>query len=66
MNRALAGLFVLFSLAAGPAAAAESRELQRAVSLDARGMVSIHSFKGSIEIETWDEPRVREPARARL
>jgi hypothetical protein len=50
------GLAVLFWVVSTPAAA-DGREVQRTVSLDARGMVSIHSFKGSIEVETWDQPR---------
>jgi hypothetical protein len=68
MSRAFAGLagFVLASgIAAVPAAAqaAESREIHRAVALDARGTVVIHTFKGSIVVEPWDEPRAEVFAR---
>jgi len=57
MSRAFAGLFVLSFLAATPAFAAEGREIHRTVSLEAGGSVSIRTFKGSIEVEPWDQPR---------
>jgi hypothetical protein len=58
MSKGLAGLVVVLSwLAAGPAIAAEGREVRRAVALAARGSVSIETFKGSVDVEPWDEPR---------
>jgi hypothetical protein len=51
------GLAILFWVLSTPAAAADGREVQRTVSLDARGTVSIQTFKGSVEVETWGEPQ---------
>jgi hypothetical protein len=61
MSRAFAGLVVLFWAAA--ATGAESLEVQRTVSIDARGTVSIQAFKGSIDVEAWGEPRAQVVAR---
>jgi hypothetical protein len=63
VSKGLAGLVVLSWLAAGPAIAAEGREFRRTVALDARGTVSIETFKGSVEVEPWDEPRADVVAR---
>ncbi len=63
MPRAFAGFAVLSLFAAGSAFAAEGREIQRTVSLDARGKVSVHTFKGSVEVETWGEPSAQVVAR---
>jgi hypothetical protein len=57
MAKAFGGLVVVFGLAAGTALAAEAREFQRTVGLDARGSVKIETFKGSVEVEAWDEAR---------
>jgi hypothetical protein len=57
------GLAVLFGFLSTPAGAADVREVQRTVALDARGTVSIQTFKGSVEIETWGEPRAELTAR---
>lgn len=57
MSRAFAGLFVVSFLAATPTFAAEGREMHRTVALDAGGLVSIRTFKGSIEVEPWDQPQ---------
>jgi hypothetical protein len=52
-------------MAAVPATArgAESREIHRAVALDGRGSVALRTFKGSIVVEPWDEPRAEVFAR---
>ena len=63
MSKAFAGLVLLTLVAAGPAIAAETKEFQRTVPLDARGAVSIDTFKGSVEVETWDEARAEILAR---
>jgi hypothetical protein len=68
MSRAfagLAGLVLASGIAAVPAAAqgAESREIHRAVALDDRGTVVLRTFKGSIVVEPWDEPRAEVFAR---
>jgi len=63
MSRAFAGLFALSLLAATPAFAAEGREMHRTVSLEAGGSVSIRTFKGSIDVEPWDQPRAEVFAR---
>jgi DUF4097 and DUF4098 domain-containing protein YvlB len=56
MLRAFAGLAVFLTLAAS-AAAADTKEVRRTVGLDSRGTVAIQTFKGSIDVETWSEPR---------
>ena len=56
-------LAVLFWVSSTPAAAADGREVRRTVSLDARGTVSIQTFKGSVEVETWGEPQAEFSAR---
>ena len=63
MSKAFAGLVLLTLVAAGPAIAAETKDFQRTVPLDARGSVAIDTFKGSIEVETWDEARAEVVAR---
>jgi len=63
MSRAFAGLFVLSCLAATPAFADGGREIRKTVPLDAHGSVSIHTFKGSVEVEPWDEARADVVAR---
>jgi hypothetical protein len=57
------GLAVLFWVLSTSAAADDGREVQRTVSLDARGTVSIRTFKGSVDVETWNGPRVEVSAR---
>ena len=63
MSKGLAGLVVLSWLAAGPAIAAETREFHRTVTLDARGAVSLDTFKGTVQIEPWDQARAEVSAR---
>ena len=68
MSRAfagLAGLVLASGIAATPAVArgAETREVHRAVALDARGTVALRTFKGSIVVEPWDQPRAEVFAR---
>jgi hypothetical protein len=62
MSKAFARLTVLFWIASS-SAGAEVRNLDRTVALDLRGTVSLQTFKGSIEIETWGEPRAEIHAR---
>ena len=57
MSKAFAGLALLTWLAAAPSIAVEAKEFQRTVDLDARGSVSIDTFKGSVEVEAWDQAR---------
>jgi hypothetical protein len=57
MSRALAGLSVLFWVVSASVSAAEGPEIRRTVALDARGAVSIETFKGVVDVRTWDEPR---------
>lgn len=63
MSRALAGLAVLLWLVSASAVFAQAREFQRTVPLVARGTVSIQSFKGSLDVETWGEARAEVDAR---
>jgi putative adhesin len=62
MSKAFAGLTVLFWIASF-SAGAEVRNLDRTVALDPLGTVSFQTFKGSIEVETWGEPRAEIHAR---
>lgn len=57
MSKTFAGLALLTWLAAGTALAAEGREFQRTVGLDAQGSVTIETFKGSVDVQAWDEAR---------
>ena len=57
------GLLVVFGLASGPALAADAREIHRTVAFDAGGTVSIRTFKGSIEVEPWDQAQAEVFAR---
>lgn len=57
MSKAFAGLVLVFGLASVPALAADVREVHRTIALDARGTVSLRTFKGSIEVEPWDQPQ---------
>ncbi len=63
MSKAFAGLALFSWIAAGTAFAAETKEFRRTVDLDARGSVSIDTFKGSVEVEAWDQPRAEVFAR---
>jgi hypothetical protein len=56
-------LAVLFWVLSTPAEAADAREVQRKVSLEAQGTVSIQTFKGSVDVETWGEPQAEFSAR---
>jgi putative adhesin len=63
MPRAFAGLSLLFWVVSASAVAAEGPAIQRTVALDARGAVSIETFKGAVDVQTWDEPRAEISAR---
>jgi DUF4097 and DUF4098 domain-containing protein YvlB len=47
----------------GPAASAEVKEVRRTVPLDPDGAVSIETYKGSIDVRTWDRPQAEILAR---
>jgi hypothetical protein len=59
MFKAFAGLVLGFGLASVPvpAIAADVREIHRAVALDVHGTVALRTFKGSIDVEPWDQPQ---------
>jgi hypothetical protein len=63
MPRAFAGLSLLLWVISASAVRAEGPEIQRTVALDARGAVSVETFKGVIDVQTWDEPRAEISAR---
>ena len=46
-----------------PAVDPETKEVRKTVSLNRDGLVSVHTFKGSITVRSWDEPRVEIYAR---
>lgn len=63
MSRAFAGLAILMWALAAPAVAVPGGDVERTVPLDARGAVSIRTFKGSVGVETWDRPQAEISAR---
>jgi hypothetical protein len=65
MSKAFAGLVLAFGLASAsvPARADDVREIHRTVTLDAHGTFAIRTFKGSIEVEPWDQPQADVVAR---
>jgi len=50
------------SLAAG-AQASDIKEVHKTLALDKDGRVSIHTYKGSVTVTTWDRPEVQVDAR---
>ena len=56
-----AGVFSLaaFLTSAAAAQAADTKEVHRTIALDRDGRVSVHTFKGSVTVTTWDKPEVR-------
>ena len=65
MSKAFAGLVLVFAsgLASVPILAADAREIHRTVALDVHGTVAIRTFKGSVDVQPWDEPRAEVSAR---
>lgn len=59
MSKAFAGLVLVFGLASisATASAQEFREIRRTVALDSHGTFALRTFKGSVEVETWDQPQ---------
>jgi hypothetical protein len=63
LSFAHAGLAALaFSVAAG-AQASDIKEVHKSLALDKDGRVSIHTYKGSVTVTTWDKPNVQVDAR---
>ena len=56
-----AGVFSLaaFLTSAAAAQAADTKEVHRTVALDRDGRVTVHTFKGTVTVTTWDKPEVR-------
>ena len=50
------------SIAAG-AQASDIKEVHKTLALDKDGRVSIHTYKGSVTVTTWDRPEVQIDAR---
>jgi hypothetical protein len=50
-------------LCAGAAAALEIKEVRRTIPLEPGGQVSVETYKGWIEVRTWDRPEVEVSAR---
>lgn len=61
IRRAAPAVFAL--LLAARAGAEDSREIRREMPLDPDGRVSIETFKGSVTLTGWDQPRVEILAR---
>ncbi|HTO87147.1 MAG TPA: hypothetical protein VMR54_06410 [Thermoanaerobaculia bacterium] len=62
-NAVLPAFLLAASMAAPTAAGADFKEFHKAVPLDPDGRVSIETFKGWIDVETWDRPEVDVAAR---
>jgi hypothetical protein len=63
LSIAHAGLAALaFSVAAG-AQASDIKEVHKTLAVDKDGRVSIHTFKGSVTVTTWDKPEIQIDAR---
>lgn len=60
-SRAFVVLFALATLAGSMRA--QSREIRHTIDLDHDGRVIIDTFKGSIDVETWNKPKVEIVAR---
>jgi len=58
-----AALVSAFFLAANLAQAADTKEVHKTVPLDKDGRVSVDTFKGSVDVKTWDRPEVQIDAR---
>ncbi len=50
-------------LASNLAQAADTKEFHQTIPLDRDGRVSVETFKGSVDVKTWDRPEVRIDAR---
>jgi len=63
MSRIKRSVFLAAAVLTAGSVLAQSREVRQTVSLDRDGRVIIDTFKGSIDIQTWNEPRVEIVAR---
>ncbi|MGH9369078.1 MAG: DUF4097 family beta strand repeat-containing protein [Thermoanaerobaculia bacterium] len=62
-NAALASASILSLALAAAAAGEDFKEVRKTIPLDPDGRVVIETFKGSIDVETWDRPEVGVAAR---
>lgn len=58
MSRLKTSVLLLSLTAVAAGAFGQSREVRRTFDLDRDGRVIIDTFKGSIDVQTWDQPRV--------
>ncbi|HYL38685.1 MAG TPA: DUF4097 family beta strand repeat-containing protein [Bryobacteraceae bacterium] len=56
-------LAIVFALAGVSLSGADYRDISRTVTLSSRGALDLRTFRGSIEISTWDRPEVEVKAR---
>jgi hypothetical protein len=63
MPRRTPGLIALALLAGASASAADSKDLSRTVALNSTGWVRLETYKGSVQVSTWDRPEVEIHAR---
>ncbi|MBZ5608813.1 MAG: DUF4097 domain-containing protein [Acidobacteriia bacterium] len=63
MARFAAPLIAVALLAASSASAADSKSVNRTVALSSTGSVHLDTFKGSVQVTTWDRPEVEINAR---
>ncbi|HMF07482.1 MAG TPA: DUF4097 family beta strand repeat-containing protein [Thermoanaerobaculia bacterium] len=60
---ATAAIVPALVLAAASARAAEIKEVHKTVPLDKDGRVTVDTFKGSVDVKTWDRPEIQIDAR---
>ena len=63
LSVAHAGLAALALSVAAGAQASDIKEVHKTLALDKDGRVSIHTYKGSVAVTTWDRPEVQIDAR---
>src|SRR5262245_25416082 len=63
LSLAPAGLAALALSVAAGAQASDIKEVHKTLALDKDGRVSIHTYKGSVTVTTWDRPEVQVDAR---
>src|SRR5262245_9368329 len=63
LSLAPAGLAALALSVAAGAQASDIKEVHKTLALDRDGRVSVHTYKGSVTVTTWDRPEVQVDAR---
>ena len=59
LSKAAFGSVAVFLMAAAAAQASDTKEVHKTMALERDGRVSVHTYKGSVTVTTWDRPEVR-------